>query len=78
MNLFRGQAVLSNVFPYPMNLNEERKEMLHMILQPTEKFLAEVNDPVKFVTYFILKADFSGAKWAILRSGIHLIVIVLS
>uniref|UniRef100_A0A0M3IL14 Very long-chain specific acyl-CoA dehydrogenase, mitochondrial n=1 Tax=Ascaris lumbricoides TaxID=6252 RepID=A0A0M3IL14_ASCLU len=47
MNLFRGQAVLSNVFPYPMNLNEERKEMLHMILQPTEKFLAEVNDPVK-------------------------------
>ncbi|KAK0412275.1 hypothetical protein QR680_006126 [Steinernema hermaphroditum] len=47
MNLFRGEANLKQVFPYPVNLNDERREMLSMILGGTEKFLEEVNDPVK-------------------------------
>ena len=40
-----GRAVLDQAFPYPMNLDEERREMLQMVLAPTEKFLEEVNDP---------------------------------
>jgi len=47
MNLFRGRAVVEQVFPYPLNLNEERRETLQMVLGPTEKFLTEVNDPFK-------------------------------
>lgn len=47
MNLFLGKAVLGQVFPYPLNLDDERREMLQMVLAPTEKFLEEVNDPFK-------------------------------
>lgn len=44
MNLFRGRANLSTVFPFPIDLSEERRETLQMILTPTEKFLQEVNN----------------------------------
>ncbi|KAI6196689.1 hypothetical protein M3Y94_01138400 [Aphelenchoides besseyi] len=47
MNLFRGRVVLDHVFPFPLNLSEERREMLKMLLDPTTKFLEEVNDPFK-------------------------------
>ncbi|TMS33817.1 hypothetical protein L596_001509 [Steinernema carpocapsae] len=47
MNLFRGKANLKQVFPYPVDLNEERRETLGMILGGTQKFLEEVNNPVK-------------------------------
>ncbi|KAK5978148.1 Very long-chain specific acyl-CoA dehydrogenase [Trichostrongylus colubriformis] len=47
MNLFRGRAVTDQIFPYPLNLDEDQRETLHMILGPTEKFLEEVNDVVK-------------------------------
>ncbi|GMT15214.1 hypothetical protein PFISCL1PPCAC_6511 [Pristionchus fissidentatus] len=47
MNLFRGKAIVDQVFPYPLNLDDERKETLQMILDPTTKFLSEVNDVVK-------------------------------
>lgn len=48
MNLFRGRCNLEHVFPYPLNLTEDRRETLDMILGPTEKFLEEVNDPFKY------------------------------
>ncbi len=50
MNLFRGKAVLDQVFPYPLNgvLTEERRETLQMVLGPTERFLTEVNDPFEY------------------------------
>ncbi|PAV63024.1 hypothetical protein WR25_09069 isoform A [Diploscapter pachys] len=47
MNLFRGKAVLDQVFPYPLNLDSDRKETLQMIIGPTEKFLQEVNNTDK-------------------------------
>ncbi|CAJ0567467.1 unnamed protein product, partial [Mesorhabditis spiculigera] len=47
MNIFRGKAQLENVFPYPLNLNEDQKETLNMIVEPTEKFLSEVNNLLK-------------------------------
>ncbi|VDD87618.1 unnamed protein product [Enterobius vermicularis] len=47
MNLFCGRAEIKNVIPFPAKLTEERKEMLHMLLPPTEKFLTEINNPVK-------------------------------
>ncbi|KAI1719984.1 acyl-CoA dehydrogenase, middle domain-containing protein [Ditylenchus destructor] len=47
MNLFRGRVNLDQVFPYPLKLNDDRRETLEMILSPTEKFLEEVNDPFK-------------------------------
>ncbi|KJH49453.1 acyl-CoA dehydrogenase family member 9 [Dictyocaulus viviparus] len=47
MNLFRGRAVTEQVFPYPLKLDDDRRETLQMILGPTEKFLEEVNDVVK-------------------------------
>lgn len=47
MNLFRGKAVTEQVFPYPLDLSDDRKEMLSMVLGPTEKFLAEINNVEK-------------------------------
>ncbi|VDO54764.1 unnamed protein product [Haemonchus placei] len=49
MNLFRGRAVTNQIFPYPLKLDDDQRETLHMILGPTEKFLEEVNDVVKWV-----------------------------
>lgn len=47
MNLFRGLAETSQVFPYPDVLNEEQRDSLSMLVDPTEKFFQEVNDPAK-------------------------------
>ncbi|CAJ0931885.1 unnamed protein product, partial [Mesorhabditis belari] len=47
MNIFRGKAQLDNVFPYPLNLSSDQRETLNMIVDPTEKFLTEVNDLLK-------------------------------
>ncbi|CAG9855486.1 unnamed protein product [Phyllotreta striolata] len=47
MNLFRGQLEPRQVFPYPNVLNEEQKETLQMMVDPTNKFFQEVNDPAK-------------------------------
>jgi hypothetical protein len=47
MNLFRGKVDVSQVLPYPINLDEERKEMLQMVIAPTFKFLEEINKPME-------------------------------
>ncbi|CAH1121012.1 unnamed protein product [Ceutorhynchus assimilis] len=47
MNLFKGQIEARQVFPYPNVLNEEQRETLEMLVDPTQKFFAEVNDPMK-------------------------------
>ncbi|PIO71077.1 acyl-CoA dehydrogenase protein [Teladorsagia circumcincta] len=47
MNLFRGRAVNEQVFPYPLKLDDDQRETLHMFITPTEKFFEEVNDVVK-------------------------------
>lgn len=47
MNLFRGRAAVEQAFPYPLNLDEDRRETLQMILGPTQKFLEEVNNPAE-------------------------------
>lgn len=43
MNLFRGQLKLDEVFPYPYSLNEEQKENLEALVDPTARFF-EVTD----------------------------------
>uniref|UniRef100_A0A0K0FB16 Very long-chain specific acyl-CoA dehydrogenase, mitochondrial n=1 Tax=Strongyloides venezuelensis TaxID=75913 RepID=A0A0K0FB16_STRVS len=43
-NLFRGKLCLDTTFPYPLNLSADRKEMLSMVLGPTENFLKNVNN----------------------------------
>ncbi|CEF67376.1 Acyl-CoA oxidase/dehydrogenase, central domain and Acyl-CoA dehydrogenase/oxidase C-terminal domain and Acyl-CoA dehydrogenase/oxidase, N-terminal and middle domain and Acyl-CoA dehydrogenase/oxidase, N-terminal domain-containing protein [Strongyloides ratti] len=43
-NLFRGRLNLETTFPYPLNLTADRKEMLSMVLGPTENFLKNVNN----------------------------------
>ncbi|VDO54765.1 unnamed protein product [Haemonchus placei] len=47
MNLFRGQAVTEQIFPYPLKLDDDQRETLHMFITPTEKFFETVNDVVK-------------------------------
>ncbi|CAD5216532.1 unnamed protein product [Bursaphelenchus xylophilus] len=47
MNLFRGRTVTEHVFPYPLNLDADRRETLNLILGPTQQFLEGVNDPFK-------------------------------
>lgn len=38
MNLFRGVMETSQVFPFPQVLNEEQKDTLKMLIDPTAKF----------------------------------------
>ena len=44
-NMFRGLIETEQTFPYPKVLNEEQAENLGMLVEPTEKFMTEVNDP---------------------------------
>jgi alkylation response protein AidB-like acyl-CoA dehydrogenase len=47
MNLFRGRVVFDQAFPYPLNLNEDQRETLNMVMGPVKQYLEEVNDPFK-------------------------------
>jgi len=47
MNIFRGRLAADQVFPFPNILQEEQLETLNMLVDPTEKFFAEINDPQK-------------------------------
>jgi very long chain acyl-CoA dehydrogenase len=47
MNIFRGRIASEQVFPYPEVLTNEHREMLQMILPPTEKFFEEINNADK-------------------------------
>lgn len=48
MNLFRGVVQGSQVFPYPDVLNEDQKDTLNMLVDPTEKFFAVCKKEEKF------------------------------
>lgn len=43
-NLFRGQVDSSQVFPFPIALNEEQTEYVGAFVDPVTKFFVEVND----------------------------------
>uniref|UniRef100_A0AC35TGH4 Very long-chain specific acyl-CoA dehydrogenase, mitochondrial n=1 Tax=Rhabditophanes sp. KR3021 TaxID=114890 RepID=A0AC35TGH4_9BILA len=43
-NLFRGKLNLDTAFPYPLNLSEDRKEMLSMVYGPAKNFLENINN----------------------------------
>ena len=43
-NMFRGMIQTEQTFPYPKVLTEEQAENLAMLVEPTEKFMTEVND----------------------------------
>lgn len=47
MNLFRGQMKLDEIFPYPSSLNEEQRDNLQSLVDPTAKFFEEKNDSLK-------------------------------
>uniref|UniRef100_A0A6P7H988 Very long-chain specific acyl-CoA dehydrogenase, mitochondrial-like n=1 Tax=Diabrotica virgifera virgifera TaxID=50390 RepID=A0A6P7H988_DIAVI len=47
MNIFRGQLEPKQMFPYPNVLNEEQRETLQMMIEPTLQFFEKVNNPTK-------------------------------
>lgn len=47
MNLFKGEANMEQMFPYPDVLTEDQTETLRMVLDPVTKFLTEVNNADK-------------------------------
>ncbi|OZC11910.1 hypothetical protein X798_01091, partial [Onchocerca flexuosa] len=44
-NIFLGKGVFDHVVPYPVDLSDERREMINLILEPTRKFMEEINNP---------------------------------
>lgn len=46
-NLFRGQVEHSQVFPFPIALNEEQIEYVGAFVDPVTKFFVEVNDAAR-------------------------------
>ncbi|KAK0179964.1 hypothetical protein PV327_005656 [Microctonus hyperodae] len=47
MNIFRGQAQMDQVIPFPKALSQDQSETLQMTISPLEKVFSEINDPVK-------------------------------
>uniref|UniRef100_A0A0L8GP14 Acyl-CoA dehydrogenase/oxidase C-terminal domain-containing protein n=2 Tax=Octopus bimaculoides TaxID=37653 RepID=A0A0L8GP14_OCTBM len=47
MNLFRGNVISDQVFPFPEVLNEDQKQTLSELVDPCAKFFEEVNDATK-------------------------------
>lgn len=46
-NIFRGIIEPAQAFPYPDVLNEEQRDTLQMLVDPTEKFMTEKNNALK-------------------------------
>lgn len=46
-NLFRGQVEHSQVFPFPIALDQEQIEYVAAFVDPINKFFLEVNDAAK-------------------------------
>lgn len=46
-NIFRGIVEAEQPFPYPEVLTEEQRELLEMVVPPTEDFMQNMNDPLK-------------------------------
>ncbi|XP_034943624.1 very long-chain specific acyl-CoA dehydrogenase, mitochondrial [Chelonus insularis] len=47
MNMFRGQVQVNQVFPFPKPLTQDQMTVLQASIDPIEKFLTEVNNPMK-------------------------------
>ena len=46
MNMFLGKVDTTQIIPYPNALTEEQSEFLSELIDPFDKFLAEVNNPM--------------------------------
>lgn len=46
-NLFKGQVEHSQVFPFPIALDQEQTEYIAAFVDPMSKFFAEINDPAR-------------------------------
>lgn len=46
-NLFRGQVEHSQVFPFPMALDQEQTDYVAAFIDPVTKFFTEVNDAAR-------------------------------
>ncbi|KAM3719535.1 Very long-chain specific acyl-CoA dehydrogenase [Dirofilaria immitis] len=46
-NIFLGKGVLDHVMPYPVDLTNEKREMINLILEPIKKLVEKVNDPAE-------------------------------
>lgn len=46
-NLFRGQVESSQVFPFPIALDQEQTEYVGAFVDPLTRFFVEVNDAAK-------------------------------
>ncbi|XP_029436587.1 very long-chain specific acyl-CoA dehydrogenase, mitochondrial isoform X2 [Rhinatrema bivittatum] len=47
VNMFRGEMITEQVFPFPSVLNEEQTQFLKELVGPVSKFFEEVNDAAK-------------------------------
>lgn len=47
MNMFRGSAVVDQVFPFPEVMNEEQRETLESLVDPVEKWFYDNVDAAK-------------------------------
>ncbi|XP_063979188.1 very long-chain specific acyl-CoA dehydrogenase, mitochondrial [Diachasmimorpha longicaudata] len=71
MNIFRGDAQVSQLFPFPKPLTQEQSDTLQMLIDPIEKFFENVNDPVKNDTTSNLDEKTKQALWDVGAFGIQ-------
>jgi hypothetical protein len=57
MNLFRGQLKLDEIFPYPYALNDEQRDTLQALVDPTAKFFEVFTIKYRIYRVFFFQID---------------------
>lgn len=70
-NIFRGSLVANQVFPYPDVLSTDQKELTNSLIDPFERFFADVNDPARNDENAKLDDTTAKALWELGAFGIQ-------
>lgn len=70
-NLFRGQVEHSQVFPFPMALNQEQIDFVAAFVDPVMKFFAEVNDAARNDANATLDENTANQLWELGAFGLQ-------
>uniref|UniRef100_U5EW83 Very long-chain specific acyl-CoA dehydrogenase, mitochondrial n=1 Tax=Corethrella appendiculata TaxID=1370023 RepID=U5EW83_9DIPT len=62
-NLFRGELEATELFPFPEALNDDRKETISMLIDPTTKFFTQINNAAKNDERAHLDKETESALW---------------
>lgn len=69
-NIFRGKVESSQLFPFPMYLNQEQLEYVGAFVDPVTKYFSEVHDAARYDMNEKLDADTLDHLWELGAFGV--------